>query len=48
MDYYCKHCHEEVALEVDGYKILDSDCPECGYPIDYEDASIDLISGMCD
>jgi DNA-directed RNA polymerase subunit RPC12/RpoP len=48
MDYYCEHCGEEVSLETDGYKILDSDCPECGRPIDYEEASRDWISGLAD
>jgi len=44
-EHYCESCHQEVVLEVDGYKLLDSECPECGAELDYEDISIDLISG---
>lgn len=41
----CPNCHEDIVLCVDGYKLMDSDCPECGAELDYEDISIDLISG---
>ena len=47
MDYYCENCHQEVALEVDGYRILDGECPECGAPI-WEDAQASLIGGLID
>ena len=48
MEIYCPRCDEDFAVEMDGYKILDSCCPECGWEFDYEEASRDWISGMAD
>ena len=33
MDYTCPYCNQEVALETDGYEVLDGTCPECGEDI---------------
>ena len=48
MEIYCPKCDEDFCVEMDGYKILDSCCPECGWEFDYEEASRDWLGSMTD
>ena len=45
MDYECPYCKQEVALETDGYEVLDGECPECGEDI-AEDAQSQHIGNL--
>jgi hypothetical protein len=47
-EHYCENCRQEVVLHMDGVKLLDSKCPECDAPLDYEDVSADIMGDWID